>query len=165
MIGTALKWIAAFVLCLVLQTTLMPVVAVGGIAPDLIVVVLFFLAIRAGVMPGLYAGFLIGLGQDLYSPSLLGQSALAKTITGFFIGLFNEKVMRTDPVMKLILLVLSFMVHDTVFTVVTVIKTDASFPLVFSELFTRTLPRALYSVLIAAIVYAYDYFVKPGLNR
>jgi len=165
MISTIFKWFLAIAICLVLQTTLVRVISIASIAPDFLMIVLFLLAIRGGVMPGIYVGFLLGLGQDLYTPALLGQAALAKTVTGFFIGLFNERVMRTDPLMKLIILALSFFIHDLIFTVVTMIKIDASFALVFSELLTRTLPRALYSSVIAALFYAYTVFIKPTLNR
>jgi rod shape-determining protein MreD len=165
MTGTILKWLAAIALCLVLQTTLVRVIAIAGIMPDLLVIVLFFLAIQSGVMPGIYVGFLLGLGQDLYTPSILGQNALAKTIIGFFIGLLNERVMRTDPIMKLIILIVSFIIHDIVFAIVTIVKIDASCSLLISELFTRTLPRALYSAVLAALFYVYSTIVKPTLNR
>jgi rod shape-determining protein MreD len=163
--GTVLKWIAGISLCLVLQTTLMRVVAIAGITPDLLMIALFLLGIRFGAGPALFAGFFIGLGQDLYTPSILGQTALAKTVTGFFIGLFNERVMRTDPVMKIILLLACFALHDSMFTVVTIVKTHASAALFFSELFTRTLPRAAYTIAVGSLVYLYDYFVKPTLRR
>jgi rod shape-determining protein MreD len=165
MIGTFIKWFVGISLCLALQTTVVRVIAIAGIAPDLLMIALFLFAIRAGVLPGIYVGFLMGLGQDLYTPAILGQTALAKTLTGFFIGLFNEKLMRTDPIMKMVILLVSFFVHDIIFTAVTIVKIDASFATLVLELFTRTLPRAVYSALFAALVYAYEYFVKPSLRR
>jgi rod shape-determining protein MreD len=165
MIGTGIKWFIGLALCLALQTTVMRVVAIADITPDLLMIALFLLGIRAGVVPGIYVGFLIGLGQDLYTPAILGQTALAKTLTGLFVGLFNEKLMRTDPLMKLIILLVSFLLHDLVFTIVTIVKIDASFGMLIPELFTRTLPRALYSAAFAALVYAYESFVKPSLRR
>ena len=165
MIGTVFKWIAGFALCLVLQTTLVRVIAIAGITPDLLLLVLFLLGIRAGIMPCIYTGFLIGLGQDVYTPSVLGQNALATTVTGFFFGIFNEKLMRTDPIMKLVILFVGFAIHDIIFTVVTMVKIDAGTGLLFSELLTRTLPRAIYSIALASLVYVYNYFVKPTLRR
>ncbi|MFP4417959.1 MAG: rod shape-determining protein MreD [Fibrobacterota bacterium] len=165
MIVSTLKWFGLFVLFLVLQTTFVPVIGVGGIKPDLLVLGLFLLAIRTGVMPGLYVGFLLGLGQDIYSPSILGQNALSKTVMGFFVGLFNERFMRTDPVLKLIILFLAFILHDTVFTIVLVVKTEADMSILPTELITRTLPRALYSSFFAALIYLWDYFVNPSIKH
>ncbi len=164
MAATIVKWVFLFVAALILQTTLVPAISIGGVEPDLIIVALFLLSIRYGIVPGLYAGFLIGLGQDLYSPSILGQNALAKTVTGFFIGLFNERFMRTDPLVKIVILVLSFVVHDTIFQLALIAKTDGSAAQLASELLTQTLPRAIYSSVIASLAYLWDYFVKPSLQ-
>lgn len=165
MIGTFLKWLGGIALCLILQTTFMRVIAVAGIAPDLLILVLFLMGVRNGIMPSIYTGFLIGLGQDLYSPSILGQHALSMTITGFFAGLFHEKVMRTDPIMKLVIMLVGFLLHDTVFTIVTIVKITAGGGLFVREIFFHTLPRALYSIIFASLVYLYNYFVKPSLHR
>ncbi len=165
MIGTILKWTGLFVLFLVLQTTIVPAIAIADIKPDFLILGLFLLGIRTGVTPGLYVGFLIGLGQDIYSPSILGQNALSKTMMGFFVGLFNERFMRTDPILKLIILFLAFILHDTVFTIILVVKTEADMSILAPELVTRTLPRALYSAFFAAFLYVWDYFVKPSIRH
>lgn len=159
---TTVKWVIGLIVCLVLQTTLVPSMAIFGIQPDLLLILLFLLAVRYGVMPGIYAGFLLGLGLDLYSPSLLGQNALAATIMGFFAGLFNEKVMRTDPIMKVVILVACLLLHDAVFAVVEVVKTDSSLGSLFLELIARSIPRAAYSTAVAFLIYAWSYFVKLG---
>jgi rod shape-determining protein MreD len=163
--GLGLKWFGGIALCLVLQTTIMRVIAIAGIEPDLLLLVLCILGIRAGIMPGIYIGFLIGLGQDLYSPSILGQHALSMTVAGAFLGLFNEKVMRTDPIIKLAIILIAFFIHDSIFTTVTVIKTDASAALFVREILTRTLPRALYSIAFASLLYLVNYYVKPSRRR
>lgn len=152
-------------LAFLFQTTLVQSIAVAGVQPDLILVALFFLSIQGGSLSGIYAGFLLGLGQDLYSPSVLGQNALGKTIAGAFSGLFNEKVMRTDPLIRLIILVLVFLLHDAVFSIAAAIRFDGSLSGVLPSLVTETLPRALYSVVIAAATYVWIYVVRPATAR
>ena len=146
---TILKWFIAIIVCLILQTTLIPSIAIFGVQPDLLIIVLAFMCLKHGVMPGIYVGFFLGLGLDLYSPALLGQNALAKTIIGFFLGLFNEKVMRTDPIVKIIILLVSFFIHDILFFGVELLKNDNSLLPIIPGLFTRTLPRAIYSTVLA----------------
>ena len=165
MIRTFLKWFVAFALCLVLQTTLVRTITIWGIAPDLLIVVLFWLAVRTGVLPGVYAGFLLGLGQDLYTPAALGQNALAKTVTGFFMGLFNERVMRTDPIIKIVIFMVSCLLHDMIFTIITIAKIHGSPLILLTELFMRMLPRAIYSALFVALVFVWDYYIAPTLRR
>lgn len=165
MMSIVLKWIVFFILCIILQSTLISSVSILGISPDCVLLALFLLSIKHGTLPGIYVGFLLGLLQDLYSPSILGQNALAKTVVGAIIGLFNEKVMRTDPILRMILILLAFVVHDSLFVISDIIKIAAPVSLLFKELLTRTLPRTLYSMVLLAIVYVWDYFLKPLIQR
>jgi rod shape-determining protein MreD len=134
--------------------------AVFNVKPDLLMIILFFFSIRYGVLPGIFMGFVLGLTQDLYTPAILGQNALTKTIMGACIGLFNEKVMRTDPFVKSILLFVMFLVNDALFMSVLVMKNNAHIATLAPELFMKTIPRALYSVVLAAFFYVWEFFPK-----
>lgn len=165
MTGIILRWTALFFLSLAVQATLMPVVAIRGITPDLPLVVLFFFSLRFGILPGLYTGFLVGLCQDLYAPTVLGQLALAKTVTGFVMGIFNERVMRTDPLIKALLLVVVIAGHDAIFSLVDVIKHDIGAAAAFLPILTHSIPRALYSLVVVGLVYVWQQFAGPSLFR
>jgi len=158
MIMYYLKWPLLFIACFLLQTSFIPSLAVFGVKPDALMIVLFFFSIRYGIMPGLIMGFIIGLTQDLYTPAILGQNALTKTIVGACIGLFNEKVMRTDPFVKSIILFVMFLINDMLFTTILVIKNNTH----LSGLLMKTAPRALYSVMLAALFYVWEFFPKSS---
>jgi rod shape-determining protein MreD len=160
MILSYLKWPLLFIGCFILQTSFIPSMGIFGIKPDLVMIILFFFAIRYGVMPGMIVGFLIGLTQDLYTPAFLGQNALTKTVIGACIGLFNEKVMRTDPFVKSIILFVMFIINDAIFMLILVMKNNAHFSAWLPDLFTRTIPRALYSVILASLFYVWEFFPK-----
>jgi rod shape-determining protein MreD len=161
MMNIALRWAGWIILCLILQSTLVPYIAVMSCKPDLPLVALFYLSLRLGVMPGVYVGFFLGLGQDLFSPGLLGQTALAKSVTGFVGGLFNERVVRLDPITRGALLVATFILNDTIIMLVHVIKSDGSAGTFFTEILMVTLPRALYSIVFAVIPLVWVNVVKP----
>ena len=165
MMSDTVKWLIAFLVALILQTSFVPAISLAGIKPDLLVIVLFFFSLKYGVMPGIFVGFFLGLGQDLYSPSLLGQNALVKTVVGALIGLFNERVMRTDPLIKTVLLLVVFVVHDALFLVVQIVKLGDSVGVLFSGLFLHTLPRALYSVAVASLFYLWDMIPRPTARK
>jgi rod shape-determining protein MreD len=160
-----LKWLGIFILCFVLQTTIVPVIDIFGIHPDLPLVALFFLGFRAGPMPSLWAGFFLGLAGDLYSPSILGQNTLSKTVAGFFAGIFNEKVMRVDTLVQMVLLVLTFIVNDAVYVAVQVIKSGGGGSGIARHCIVATLPRALYSMLFALIPYLKNHFFGSSTPR
>jgi rod shape-determining protein MreD len=165
MISDAVKWVLVFMVSLILQTSFVPVITIAGVKPDLLLIALFFFSIKYGVMPGIFVGFALGLGQDLYSPSLLGQNALAKTITGAVIGLFNERTMRSDPLIKTVLLLLVFLIHDAVFLTIQIVKLGGPLSTLFLGLLTKCMPRALYSIAVAVLFYIWELIPKPAMRK
>jgi rod shape-determining protein MreD len=161
----SVKWVGIFLLCFLLQTTVVPVITIFGIRPDLLLVALFFLALKRGHMPAVWTGFFLGLAQDLYSPSILGQNALSKTLAGFCAGFFNERMVRVDIVVQLILLGVTFIVNDTAFFIVQYVKTGGGAAGVLHDLVLSTAPRALYSMLFALVPYINEHFVAPSFRR
>ena len=164
MINVFLRWTGLVLLMYILQTTIIPVISIFGIKPDLLVLILFYLAFRTDVMPAVFAGFMLGLMQDFYSPEIVGQNALAKTVAGFFAGFFNERVMRIEPLFQLVLVLIMFIIHDTVLFAVQIAKTDVSVASAALQLVTFTLPRAIYTMFFALIPAFREHFF-PSLSR
>jgi rod shape-determining protein MreD len=162
MISSFFKWVGLFVLLFILQTTTVPIISIYGIKPDLLILILCIFAFRTDVVPALTVGFFLGLTQDFYSPEILGQNALAKTVTGFFAGLFNERVMRIDPVFQMTLILLAFLLHDLIYIGVQIFKMDVSLQHLGYEIVTSTLPRAFYTLFFALIPTFREYFFPAG---
>ncbi len=76
---------------LVIQTTIVPLIAINGIIPDLIIILLVFYTLKLGQLHGTILGFIYGLLFDLITGGLLGSSMLSKTITGFVTGYFYNE--------------------------------------------------------------------------
>jgi rod shape-determining protein MreD len=163
---TTLKWAGIFLLCIILQTTLVPAIDIFGAGPDLLMVALFLFARKTGPFGATWVGFFLGLAEDLYSPSILGQNALSRTVAGFFAGLFNERVMRVDFLFQLVLLLLTFFLHDALYYTVQMIKTGGSGAGgVLHGILTSTLPRALYSLPFALIPIVKNLFFPTSSRR
>jgi rod shape-determining protein MreD len=158
-----LKWIGIFIVCFALQTTIVPVIEIAGIKPDLLLVALFFLSIRFGQMTAVWVGFFLGLSQDLFTPSILGQNALAKAVAAFLAGFFNERVMRLDIVFRMVLMLVVFAVNDLLLDIIQFVKTGGG--RVFLELVTVTIPRALYSMLFALVPYLKERLLPTSFRR
>ena len=71
---------------LLVQTTLVPVVAGGGAPVDLVLIVVVFAALQRGPVAGLWTGTFAGLLQDALSSGIIGVSGLTKTIIGVVAG-------------------------------------------------------------------------------
>ena len=69
-----------------LQSTVLGFVAIGGVKPDLSLILLIFIASRTGSMVGQVSGFAAGLLQDFFSYPPLGFYALIRTLIGALYG-------------------------------------------------------------------------------
>lgn len=76
---------------LIIQTTIVPLIAINGVIPDLIIILLAFYTLKMGQLHGTILGFIYGLLFDLITGGLLGSSMLSKTMTGFVIGYFYNE--------------------------------------------------------------------------
>lgn len=69
------------------QTALFPFLALGGLRPDLLLLIVVGIALSDGVMPGLRVGFTAGLMADLLvDQAPVGLAALVYTGIGYIIG-------------------------------------------------------------------------------
>ena len=86
----ALKLLLVLVVVFPAQLYLAPLLRVGNIRPDFILIILVFISSRYGRMAGILLGFAAGLSQDVTgSLSLLGANAMPKSIVGYTVGTLN----------------------------------------------------------------------------
>jgi rod shape-determining protein MreD len=94
-------------ICILLQSTLLHAVELGGVHPDLALLVLIFVAMRRGAMVAQVSGFVSGFVEDLMSLSPLGFHALLRTVVGFLYGLLSGNVFIDPFLMPIILAVIA----------------------------------------------------------
>jgi len=122
-----------------------PLVSIGGVGPDFTIIALVILALAGGPIAGTAGGFILGLVQDLSTPTLLGVQALCKTGLGFGLGRLRGRLVHGMPLVEATVVGVSVVAHDLVFLV---IQSNLSDEASFLSLFTRTLPCAFYSGLL-----------------
>lgn len=83
--------ILLFIPVLIIQTTVIPLISIGQIIPDLILILLVYYSITEGQIYGTVLGFVYGLVFDLVTGSLLGSTMIAKTVAGFVAGYFSSE--------------------------------------------------------------------------
>jgi rod shape-determining protein MreD len=103
---------------LVLQTTFIPFLSIGGFVPDLFLIWVVYVAVRHGQMEAIITGFLVGLLQDAVTMQFFGLSALTKTIAGFVAGYFfneNSTEQTLGSYRFILILLLSSTVHNLLY--------------------------------------------------
>lgn len=106
--------ILAIVLALALQTTIARFVVAGRVAVDLVLVVVVYVALSSGAVPGLMTGTVAGLIQDSLSTGVIGIGGLAKTIVGFVTGIIGTQLNIAEPVARFVVFFAATVVHQAI---------------------------------------------------
>ena len=94
MIADILKTGIAFFLAVIVQTTIVSSVALGGGTADLMLVTLAAIALLRGSVFGAIAGFYAGFLLDTANLGTLGVSSLLLILAGYWIGRYGETTGR-----------------------------------------------------------------------
>jgi len=73
------------------QLYIVPFISIGFISPNLLILLLVFIALKVGQIRGTLIGFLIGLIFDFVSGGVVGSGMFAYTISGFTAGYFFDE--------------------------------------------------------------------------
>lgn len=134
----------------VAQATIVPVLRIGDVMPDLPLIVVVLLALRRGPEFGCLAGFAAGLLQDAAAGGLVGAQGLTKAAIGFAIGTVGSRLRVTQPLVQVPGLVLLSLVEGLGrFALLKLFR----FPAPFAEVMTYVvLPQALYNGFLGALL-------------
>jgi len=144
-----LKIISMAVLVLILQSTLVKLISIYDVMPDLVIIFCVFVALKFGPVAGIFIGFTMGLIEDVYQYQYLGAMAWAKSITGFLVGLLEENVLKLNFITQVLVLGAAFLIHDFLFS--WAIQQDS---LSLSNiLLYKTLPNGIYTIALGAIIF------------
>jgi len=106
------------IVLIVIQTTVVSLISLEGITPDVLAIWVVYLALREGQMRGTVIGFAVGLVFDLATGSFIGLSALTKTICGFMAGYFydeNKTKLILGSYRFLLIMMMSSFVHNVLY--------------------------------------------------
>ena len=135
------------------QFTVVPVVGVGGVVPDLPVVLTVLLALRFGPEAGCLTGFGLGLAQDAVAGGPLGLHALSKALIGFAAGDLPRWILVRRPIVPVGLAILATIVDGLArFALLQAFH----YPAPFGEVFARVIvPQAGYNGVLAIAALAW----------
>lgn len=97
-----LIWAALLILVLVLQVTIVPLIAINGVAPDLLLILVVSTGLLLGKEKGVGIGFFSGLLQDLAVGNIFGINIFSKLATGYILGLAERKVFKDHLLLPLL---------------------------------------------------------------
>ena len=145
-----------------LQVLVADKLGIGRVEPDFPLLIVVYLAIYKGPIRGSTVGFLVGIIQDLFNPSLLGLNALTKTLSGYVFGIAGAKTEPESSVLLFALLGGAALAHDVVYLL---FFTGLDVGKFFIMWLTVSIPSALYTAIIGVLVHTIVSFALSGVVR
>ena len=79
------------ILLTIIDIVFLNFISIGGITPDLLLILVVWISIYEGQFIGIFSGFAIGLLFDIASMDVLGTNALTKTVAALVAGFFYRE--------------------------------------------------------------------------
>jgi rod shape-determining protein MreD len=107
-----LTFLVTLVIALLVQLTVAPEISIGMVKPDILLVVTLCWALAEGPGQGALFGFSAGLLEDIFTTQVLGVSAFAKTLIGYFGGELKQRVISKSVIWPTIIVFFASILQD-----------------------------------------------------
>lgn len=149
---------------LMVQVTAINFIQVGGVKPDLVMIIVVFYAFIRGHREGAFLGFVGGLMQDMATGSFFGLNALSKMAAGYLVGLAESRLYKDSTVVVVIITMLASFASQLVQYVLLAYINIKIAPGI--ALLQVMLPTAVYNAALVPLLYGrfYRYTGKSWLQ-
>ncbi len=141
----------SLIVAFVLQAGLAPYLALGGVTPNFLLLVVITVALTSGPISGATVGFIAGLLFDMLGSGPVGPAALVFSVTGYLAGLMHAQMFAEGWRLPLTVLAVAVLGAEMAYAaVLALLGSDIEF---WTAFFTRMLPGAVYNAVLALLVY------------
>lgn len=141
----------AALLIVIFQISVVNLIEVGGLTPNLMIVLVVWIALSEGQFVGLIAGFLAGIVFDIATFDLIGTNALAQTVNAFIAGFFH-RVGKEDLTLKrfsfIVTVFIGSVAHNLVYFFLYLKLSELDF---FNFFFKYGIATSLYTTVLAVL--------------
>ena len=127
---TALRWGILLITLLTLQTSLFPIFAWQGIAPNFVLLFTVSIGYVCGAWPGAMAGAITGLLQGLATGDFLGVAMFCQAAIGYGVGTFSRTLLKDSLILPAVA-VLGATAADYVLTFFFLLLVGYRYPLMY----------------------------------
>jgi rod shape-determining protein MreD len=140
-----------------IQLTLVPLISIEEIVPDLLLIAVVYFSIYYGQSFGTITGASYGLLYDLISGNLVGSSMLSKTVAGFVAGYFSSETRREKYLNTYsfsIVVFITALIDTVIFSFFSVIDFNTNF---IAVLINYALLPSIYTSLLSILIVIVPY--------
>lgn len=137
--------------CFILQCSVFSAFSLGGIVPNLMIVLTSAFGFMRGEKEGLIIGFFCGLLSDVFFGDILGFYALILMYIGFLNGKFSRIFYPEDIKLPIALITISDLSYGIICYIMQfLLRGRLDFPYYFTSVI---LPEAIYTVIVTLFLY------------
>ena len=151
------------IICFLLQCTIFPALNLGGIIPNLMIIVTASYGFMRGRKSGLLTGFFSGLLMDIFFGSSLGFYALVYMYIGYLNGVFRKMFYPEDIKLPIALIVGSDFIYNIVIYILTFFL-KGRFQISY-YFFNIIVPEMVYTIIVTCALYPLLLLVESRLER
>ena len=144
-------WAVLVIATALLETTLLDLIEIQGVVPDLTLLLVVFFAIVEGEERAMYTGLLGGVFQDVVLHKTLGHHVLGLVIIGYFVSRISIRLITEHPAVKMTLVFGASLANGIIFTAVAYVQQPATSAL--HLLVTSVVPESFYTALVTPIAF------------
>lgn len=148
-----IKWILLFLFGLLFQSIVVDnLIAIKGIRPDVVLILLIFFGLEFGEIYPIIIGFTVGLIQGLgfLGDGFIGLSAFTKSIAGFYVTFFHKSSKKWNDGYFLTILASASFIHNMLYYYIYAFGSDNS---IYYVIFRSVIPTMLYTTSVGMIFY------------
>ena len=147
----------------VIQSTLIPHLSLGGIKPDIVLLVVISWSLLRGAEEGVVWGLIGGILLDLLSGAPFGVFTIAMAAVSFLTGMGEMNVFRTNIALPLATIFFATIAYNLIFLI---LLQAMGWPIAWIDGFIRViLPTTLLNTLLMPIVYKLMHWLHRRTGR
>ena len=151
------------VVCFLFQSTLFQYLKLGGVVPNLLLIVTMSFGLMRGRREGLLVGFFSGLLIDIFFGSALGPYAFIYMTMGYANGFFHRIYYVEDVLLPMSMIAINDFIYNLIIYFIFFMLQNK---LQFSEyLWQIVLPEMIYTILITLFFYKLLVRINLHLKR
>ncbi|MCS7219942.1 MAG: rod shape-determining protein MreD [Anaerolineae bacterium] len=134
-----------------LQSVLLPLIAILGVQPDLILLAVMSWTLLRGLVEGLVWAFIGGLWLDLLSGGPFGLSSLVLVLVVFLISLLEANLFREHIILVMVIAIGAGLLHGALYLLL--LRLGGHPAATLAALWRIVIPAAIYTSLLTPIVF------------
>jgi len=145
-----------------LQVTLGSAIELGGIKPNMLIVLPILFGYLNGSNEGMFVGFFSGFIYDIFITTIIGFSPLVFSVLGYISGLFFQKYEKSEIIIPLVVVAFGDILYEFLSYVGNFLLHNRLNVLYFIERFM--IPEMIYTVLFFILVFKPIVLMNPLLE-